>query len=327
MSIDAAAQSTQSHPPLSELEASAPGASTVRAPHITHHLRPRRGDLVRVNRSALNCRAWMSTAAPIATVLRKGEQAVLLSDPCQIEKQDWVKVRLVADGSNGYVAARYVDVVESGFDPVVAGAEIDDQPIETPTHYETGDLLTTTTRLNLRAGPGIHHPIQRKIGSNLLGIVLDEPELVDSVAWAPVRFPQGSGWIAAQHSAFLSRDSKWIEADLTTQRLTAWIDATEIASEQMSSGRPDFPTPIGNFPITAKIPTRRLRGDVRGEVWDIPGVPWIMIFRRGGFYSHAVYWHEAFGQPVSHGCLTLPVPFAEWLYEWTPPGTRLWIHL
>lgn len=312
-------------PPPSDAASTTEPPPSVEERISRHTLHP--GDLVRVNRKGLNFRAWMSTTAPIAAVLEQDERAILLSHPCRAEKHDWVKVRLLANGSEGYVAARYLAVVEGRFDPVIADAAPNDQPGDLPSRYEAGDLLTTTTRVNLRSGPGIHHSIVRKIGPNLLGIVLDEPELIDSVAWAPVRFPQGSGWIAAQHSAFLSRNTKWIEADLTAQRLTAWVDATEIASAAMSSGRPDFPTPIGNFTITTKIPTRRLRGNVRGERWDLPGVPWIMIFRHGGFYIHAVYWHEDFGQPVSHGCLTLPVPFAEWLYEWTPPGTRLWIHL
>jgi lipoprotein-anchoring transpeptidase ErfK/SrfK len=51
-----------------------------------------------------------------------------------------------------------------------------------------------------------------------------------------------------------------------------------------------------------------------------------MVFRTGGYYVHGVYWHNDFGFPVSHGCVTLGVPDAEWLYNWTPAGTPVWIH-
>jgi lipoprotein-anchoring transpeptidase ErfK/SrfK len=41
---------------------------------------------------------------------------------------------------------------------------------------------------------------------------------------------------------------------------------------------------------------------------------------------HGAYWHDDFGKPRSHGCVNLPLQFAEWLYEWAPLGTRVWIH-
>ena len=290
------------------------------------HKRLRLGDLVEINRNSVNCRAWMSTVATSRCKLRRGDRGILLSDPVRFEQHYWVKVSLDHTDTVGYVSARYLDVIQS-------------RPISTPDivepsvpaaarreRYQAGDYLTTSIQLGLRTGPGIHHPIVQEINRNSLGIALDAPTLNGSVAWVPVRFPNGSGWIASQHSQFFARQSKWIEVNLSTQELIAWDDALRVSNSPISSGKPGYPTPAGAFTITRKIPVRRLRATVRGERWDIPGVPWLLAFRRGGFYLHAAYWHNEFGTPFSHGCVTLPVDYAEWLYEWTPSGTPIWIH-
>ncbi len=124
----------------------------------------------------------------------------------------------------------------------------------------------------------------------------------------------------------LVKTGKWIEAERTGQMLTLWDGASCTRRFRISTGKRGYPTPEGVFSITKKIPVRTLRGSVRGERWEIPGVPWIMIFRRGGFYFHAAYWHNDFGQAVSHGCITLSPGDAEWLYDWTPLDTPVWVH-
>ncbi|MFN7743792.1 MAG: L,D-transpeptidase, partial [Phycisphaerales bacterium] len=34
---------------------------------------------------------------------------------------------------------------------------------------------------------------------------------------------------------------------------------------------------------------------------------------------HAASWHDAFGQPVTHGCVNLSTTDAQWLFDWAPP--------
>ena len=119
---------------------------------------------------------------------------------------------------------------------------------------------------------------------------------------------------------------KWIEVNLTTQTLTVWRGSTKISSSLVSTGKPGFTTPTGTFYISTKYPSVTMAACVNGECWNTPGVPWAMLFRSGGFYIHGAYWHNDFGKVRSHGCVNLPVPYAEWLYSWTPSGTRVWIH-
>ena len=37
--------------------------------------------------------------------------------------------------------------------------------------------------------------------------------------------------------------------------------------------------------------------------------------------ARGAYWHDTFGQRMSHCCITLPLPVAAFLYGWVPLGT------
>ncbi len=55
-------------------------------------------------------------------------------------------------------------------------------------------------------------------------------------------------------------------------------------------------------------------------------MPWVQYFTNRGHAIHGAYWHNNFGAVMSHGCVNLPVGFAEWLYDFTSVGTRVEIH-
>lgn len=69
-----------------------------------------------------------------------------------------------------------------------------------------------------------------------------------------------------------------------------------------------------------------MTGGTGGDYYYVRDVPWVMYFTNEGHALHGAYWLDHFGTPVSHGCVNLPVAFAEWLYNWTPVGTRIVIH-
>ncbi len=109
---------------------------------------------------------------------------------------------------------------------------------------------------------------------------------------------------------------RWIEIDLSEQRLRAWEGDKLVHSYRISGGKRSTPTPIGRFRINSKYRTHRMRG--RG--YNIPDVPYTMYFYRG-YAIHGAYWHNRFGTPVSHGCVNLPVKQARNLYNWASTGT------
>ncbi len=114
---------------------------------------------------------------------------------------------------------------------------------------------------------------------------------------------------------------RWIDVDLTRQRLTAYEGETPVREITVSTGLPRTPTVTGRFKIYVKYPAARMQG----PDYDLPNVPWVMYFY-GSYGIHGTYWHTNFGQPASHGCVNLPKTEAEWLYNWAEIGTLVNIH-
>lgn len=136
--------------------------------------------------------------------------------------------------------------------------------------------------------------------------------------------------------------TRWIEVSLEQQKLRAW-DGNKIAMEFPISSGKWFPTPTGDFNIWFKTRSQTMEGGSKdlGTYYYLPGVPHNMFFN-GGFAIHGAYWHNNFGQPMSHGCINAPLPNVAQLFDWTGPvlppdknsirasadnpGTRVFIH-
>lgn len=120
---------------------------------------------------------------------------------------------------------------------------------------------------------------------------------------------------------------RWIDVNLTTQYLTAYEGLTPVRGYYISSGRwPNFETPTGDFYINTKLVSQTMSGCLQGECYYVPDVPWVMYFTNEGHALHGAYWHNNFGQRMSHGCINQPVWQAEWLFYWASIGTRVHIH-
>ena len=137
-------------------------------------------------------------------------------------------------------------------------------------------------------------------------------------------------------------EEKWIEVDLSEQKIRAWEGNSLFLESLISSGK-WAPTPTGEYRIWIKFHYAKMEGGKKGTgtYYYLPNVPYIMYFYKG-FGLHGTYWHNNFGQPMSHGCVNLPIPVAEKLYYWTTPivldgkhqalatsnnpGTRIVIH-
>ena len=141
---------------------------------------------------------------------------------------------------------------------------------------------------------------------------------------------------------------KWIEIDLSEQKLYAWEGNTLYLETLISSGLPYTPTPTGEFRIWIKLRATKMEGGSGSGYYYLPNVPYTMFFGNSevanwkGYGLHGTYWHNDFGTPKSHGCVNLPTPIAKQLYEWVGPeiqnegwttwasaenvGTRIVIH-
>jgi lipoprotein-anchoring transpeptidase ErfK/SrfK len=44
------------------------------------------------------------------------------------------------------------------------------------------------------------------------------------------------------------------------------------------------------------------------------------MYFHSGYALHGTYWHDNFGQPMSHGCVNLRTADAQWLFNWAGPA-------
>jgi lipoprotein-anchoring transpeptidase ErfK/SrfK len=114
---------------------------------------------------------------------------------------------------------------------------------------------------------------------------------------------------------------RWIEIDLSRQRLIAWEGNLPVYAVTISSGKPSTPTRTGTFAIQTKHRVARMIG----EDYDVPDVPYTMYYD-GGMAIHGAYWHNLFGNPVTHGCTNVAVDHAKWLFNWAAVGTPVVVH-
>jgi LysM repeat protein len=114
---------------------------------------------------------------------------------------------------------------------------------------------------------------------------------------------------------------RWIDIDLSAQRLTAYAGNTPVRSTLVSTGLARTPTPTGRYRVYVKYGSTLMSG----PGYYLPNVPYVMYFHRG-YSIHGTYWHANFGRPMSHGCVNLPTPEAQWLYNWASVGTPVNIH-
>lgn len=143
-------------------------------------------------------------------------------------------------------------------------------------------------------------------------------------------------------------DERWVEIDLSEQKLTAWDGEKKFLETLVSTGLPWSPTPKGEFRIWTKFHHTKMEGGQGKYYYYLPNVPYVMFFENSkvagykGYGLHGTYWHDDFGTPRSHGCVNLPTPIAEKLFYWTTPdipdgklamradsdnpGTRIIIH-
>ena len=113
---------------------------------------------------------------------------------------------------------------------------------------------------------------------------------------------------------------KWIDVSLSRQTLVAYEGQTPVLTSWVSSGLGRTPTVTGTYRVYLKYRSQTMRGNILGELYEVPNVPDVMYFY-SGYALHGAYWHNNFGRPMSHGCVNLPLGIAKQLFQWAPEGT------
>ncbi|MBX3003091.1 MAG: L,D-transpeptidase [Anaerolineales bacterium] len=123
---------------------------------------------------------------------------------------------------------------------------------------------------------------------------------------------------------------KWVEVSIPEQRMWAYEEGELLLDTKVSTGIPYLvstngiptATPKGSFSVFSKMPVRHMgdgttNADV--EAYELPGVPWVSFFHEWGVAFHGTYWHDNYGNEMSHGCVNMKPAEAKWLYRWLMP--------
>ena len=139
-------------------------------------------------------------------------------------------------------------------------------------------------------------------------------------------------------SAEFPTGKKRVEVSIAEQRLWAYEGEELVMDTKVSTGIPGLPTtngiptatPQGSFNIISKMPVRHMGdGQITSDIsaYELPGVPWVSYFHETGVAFHGTYWHDNYGNEMSHGCVNMLPEEAKWLFRWlTPtndPGERI----
>lgn len=121
---------------------------------------------------------------------------------------------------------------------------------------------------------------------------------------------------------------RWIRVDLSEQILVAYEGNQPIRAFVVSTGLPATPTVTGRFNVRVKVRSQTMSGGdpALGTYYNLTNVEWVQYFY-ADYGIHGTYWHNNFGNPMSHGCVNMTNADAKWLFDWASPtwdGQTIW---
>jgi lipoprotein-anchoring transpeptidase ErfK/SrfK len=118
----------------------------------------------------------------------------------------------------------------------------------------------------------------------------------------------GAMLAAAFISAGSALASVSVSIDISSQTMRVSVDGDHYATWKVSTGRPGYRTPRGNFrPYVLK----RMHYSSKYENSPMPH----SVFFRGGYAIHGTNYVKRLGRPASHGCIRLAPGNAATLYR------------
>jgi hypothetical protein len=154
-----------------------------------------------------------------------------------------------------------------------------------------------------------------KMGTDLMQADTDGDSYADGVEMATSHDP-------LDDSAEIKE--RLIQVNIADQYLSYYFGDKLIDGFAISSGVSGMDTPEGQFTVLDKQPVKHYGG---GD-YDYPNTKWNMHFttRYYRYWIHGAYWHDNFGQPMSHGCVNVDYENMEPLYDWSQVGTKVIIN-
>jgi hypothetical protein len=127
-------------------------------------------------------------------------------------------------------------------------------------------------------------------------------------------------------------NEKTIALNLDFQTLSCYEAGREVFFCRVASGRvfdpatgqitDTYATPTGTLLTHWKIISKNMTAGNESSGYSTPAVPWC-TYIQGGVAIHGAHWHNAYGEPRSHGCVNVRPDDAKWIFRWTYPHVSL----
>lgn len=125
---------------------------------------------------------------------------------------------------------------------------------------------------------------------------------------------------------------KSIVVDVNHQTISCFENGSEILFARVSTGAKynnegklvdKWATPAGDHHLVSRkyVSLHMAGGDTKASGYEEFAVSWNSIFATGGVAIHATYWHNNYGEMLSHGCVNVQPDIAKFIYRWTMPKT------
>jgi lipoprotein-anchoring transpeptidase ErfK/SrfK len=237
-------------------------------------------------------------------------------------------------------------------------------PTAFPTFTPTAVLTENTAivvggDVRLRAAPttgsDVVGTLEDESPVRLAGPVRGENWLVGTQTWVPAVPEWTTTWFRLEDGSYIYAAfvfvlqpgetspltdgvgaEKWIDVNVSTQTATAMVGDRAIHTAAVSTGSPDFPTPLGSHRLEddGRIAVERMTASQAGYSpqqarYDVERVLFTQYFDRMGDALHLNYWRPAsvFGRTAtSHGCVGLQLHDAQYFWLFGEPGMRVEIH-
>lgn len=124
--------------------------------------------------------------------------------------------------------------------------------------------------------------------------------------------------------AQVTKTSRNIVVNLSEQREYLFENGQVVDSFLISSGVSGHDSHTGSFRITAKLSSQNMGNPdlTQAPNYYTKDVPDVMYYN-GDEALHGAYWHNNFGNVMSHGCINAPLDKAAKVFDWAPMGTEV----
>lgn len=109
----------------------------------------------------------------------------------------------------------------------------------------------------------------------------------------------------------------WIAVDIAEQTVMAYEDEKLVFASLVATGHTWSPTEPGFWRVYLQYGHRLMTRGNPNDSWFyfMEDVPFTLYFN-GDRALHGAYWHDAFGERQSHGCVNMSLNDSYWLWSW-----------